>query len=30
MARSQLGDAGGTRALVEVLLLHRHLCPPRT
>jgi hypothetical protein len=24
-ARAQLGDAGGTRALVEVLLLHRHL-----
>jgi hypothetical protein len=25
MARSQLGDSAGTRALVEVLLLHRHL-----
>jgi transposase len=24
-ARAKLGDAGGTRALVEVLLLHRHL-----
>lgn len=24
-ARKQLGDAGGTRALVHVLLLHRHL-----
>jgi hypothetical protein len=25
MARSKLGDGAGTRALVEVLLLHRHL-----
>jgi hypothetical protein len=25
MARSKLGDSAGTRALVEVLLLHRHL-----
>jgi hypothetical protein len=25
LARKNLGDAGGTRALVEVLLLHRHL-----
>jgi len=25
LARSGCGDAGGTRALVEVLLLHRHL-----
>ena len=25
MARSRLGDAGGTRALVEVLLLHRRM-----
>jgi len=25
LARKSLGDAGGTRALVEVLLLHRHL-----
>jgi transposase len=24
-ARTKLGDAGGTRALIEVLLLHRHL-----
>ncbi|MEO9220250.1 MAG: IS21 family transposase, partial [Mycobacteriaceae bacterium] len=24
-ARKQLGDSGGTRALIEVLLLHRHL-----
>jgi hypothetical protein len=24
-ARKQLGDADGTRALIEVLLLHRHL-----
>jgi transposase len=27
-ARRQLGDSGGTRALVEVLLLHRHLPAP--
>ena len=26
-ARTALGDAAGTRALVEVLLLHRHLAP---
>ncbi len=26
-ARTKLGDAGGTRALIEVLLLHRHLPP---
>jgi hypothetical protein len=25
MARAKLGDSGGTRALIEVLLLHRHL-----
>ena len=27
MARARLGDAAGTRALVEVLLLHRRLAP---